>query len=56
MENLERNCSSRIMFLFHGYLSIRTGQIVLGGGDFVLFLRLRGPEFCTEKLSSGRGL
>ena len=26
-----------------------------GGGDFVLFFPTLGPEFCTEKLSPGRG-
>ena len=26
-----------------------------GGGDFGSFLSTRGPEFCTEKLSPGRG-
>ena len=26
-----------------------------GGGDFVSFFSTRGPEFCTEKLSPGRG-
>ena len=25
-----------------------------GGGDFVLFFRPGGPEFCTKKLSLGR--
>ena len=25
------------------------------GGDFVSFFPTRGPEFCTEKLSLGRG-
>ena len=27
-----------------------------GGGDFVSFFPTRGPEFCTEKLSPGRGI
>ena len=27
-----------------------------GGGDFVSFFSTRGPEFCTEKLSPGRGI
>ena len=26
-----------------------------GGRDFVSFFPTRGPEFCTEKLSPGRG-
>ena len=26
-----------------------------GGGDFVSFFPTRGQEFCTEKLSPGRG-
>ena len=26
-----------------------------GGEDFVSFFPTRGPEFCTEKLSPGRG-
>ena len=26
-----------------------------GGGDFVLFFSTQWPEFCTEKLSPGRG-
>ena len=30
-------------------------QIMPGGGDFVSFFSTRGPEFCTEKLSPGRG-
>ena len=48
-------CSCRIMVLFHWYLSIWTRQIMPGGGDFVSFFPTRGPEFCTEKLSPGRG-
>ena len=26
-----------------------------GGGDFVSFFPTQGQEFCTEKLSPGRG-
>ena len=48
MENLERNCSYRIMFLFHRYISIRTGQIVPGGGDFVWFFRSGGRRFALK--------
>ena len=55
MENLERNCSYRIMFPFHWYLGIRTGQIMPGGGDFVSLFSIPRLEFCTEKLSPGRG-
>ena len=35
MENVERSCSYRIMFIFHCYLGIQTGQIMKGAGDFV---------------------
>ena len=35
MENLERNCSYRIMFPFYSYFPIPTRQIMPGGGDFV---------------------
>ena len=41
--------------LFRWYLGIRTRQIMPGGGDFVSFSSTRWPEFCTEKLSPGRG-
>ena len=34
MENLERNCFYRIMFLFHSYLGIQPRQVMPGGGDF----------------------
>ena len=61
MENLERNCSYRIMFPFHCYLGIRTRQII---PRLCFVSSTRGPEFCTDKLSrvgiltekiSGRG-
>ena len=57
MENLERNCSYRIMFLFHGYpgyLSIQTGQIMPGGGDFVSFFRPGSLRF-ADKICSRDG-
>ena len=55
MENVERDFFYKIMFLFHRYLGIRTRQVMPGGGDFCFVSLTRGPEFCTEKLSWGRG-
>ena len=52
--NLERNRSYRITFLFHWCLGIRVGKLPPGVGILFRFFDL-GPEFCTEKLSPGRG-
>ena len=52
MENLERNCSYRIMFLFHNdILAFELGELCPGVG--ILF-RVFDAECCTEKLSPGR--
>ena len=65
MENLERNCSYRIMVLFRWYLGIRTRQIMPGGGDFVSFFppgagvlhwkAVPGSGILTEKISGPGG-
>ena len=58
MENLERNCFYRIMFLFFYILAFEQGKSCPGVGIFVSFFDPGAgvlPEFCTEKLSRGRG-
>ena len=54
MENLERNCSYRIMVLFHCYLGIRTRQIIPGGRDFVSFFRPGGRSFALKTCPQDR--
>ena len=65
MENLERNCSYRIIFSFHWYLGVRTRQIIPGDRNFVSFFdpgagvldwkAVPGAGILTER-SSGPGL
>ena len=53
MENLERNYSYRIIFLFLWYVSIRTGQNMPGSGDFVSFFRPGGRRFALKSCPRG---
>ena len=43
----------RIMFLFNWYLSIRTRQIMPGGGDFVSFFWPGGRSFALKSCPRG---
>ena len=53
MENLERNCFYRIMFLFHSSLGIQTGQVMPGGGDFCFVFRPGGRRFALKSCPGG---
>ena len=53
MENLERNCFYKIMFLFHLSLGIRTRQVMPGGGDFCFVFSTRSPEFAMKSCPGG---
>ena len=51
--NLERNCSYRIMVLFHWYLGIRTRQIMPRDGDFASFFWPGGQSFALKSFPRG---
>ena len=52
---IKENCETNSCGKFGNKQNYVSGQIMPGGGDFVSFFSTRGPEFCTEKLSPGRG-
>ena len=55
MENLERNCFYRIMFLFHiDLLAFELGKLCLGVGIFVSFFQPGGRSFALKSCPGGR--
>ena len=55
MGNFERKYAPiELWSYFIDILAFKLGKLC-PGWDFVSFFPTRGPEFCTEKLSLGRG-
>ena len=53
MENLERNCFYRIMFLFIDLLALELGKLCLGVGIFVSCFRPGGQRFALKSCPGG---
>ena len=53
MENLERNCFYRIMFIFIDLLAFEPGKLCLGVGIFASFFRPGNRSFALKSCPGG---